>query len=456
MMARLEDAGRALMRARAFHVKVRGSVVARNSAVVMTAQLARLATQALYFVLVARALGPRGYGSVIGVAGLVGILAPFAGWGAGDVLVQEVSRDRARFRAEWAGALRVVLVAGIACAAVAVVTARFVLPGMIPVRLIVCLAIAECVFGSVISTGGQAFQACERLARTGQVWISLSLARTVAALVLFTLIGARTPSTWGELYLASTAVTAAAVVWRVGRELGTPDFGTRPALDNARRRFFYAVSLSATSVYNDIDKSMLARLATLEAAGLYGAAYRGVEMAFAPVSAVLYSSYSRFFREGTRGVRANVSLVRRLLPSAAAYAGVAGIALAFAAPLLGHVLGAQYRDTIAVVRGLAIVPLLRTLHYFAAHALTGADRQSFRTAGQVAVALVNVALNLVLLPRYGWRGAVWTTIASEALLGVLLWGAVAACARSERRRGRVTAETGMLASGAGTGLAEAV
>jgi O-antigen/teichoic acid export membrane protein len=52
-------------------------------------------------------------------------------------------------------------------------------------------------------------------------------------------------------------------------------------------------------------------------------------------------------------------------------------------------------------------------------ALTGSGRQNVRTASQVTVAVVNLALNLWLIPAYGWIGAAWSSVASDGLLAVL-------------------------------------
>ena len=67
------------------------------------------------------------------------------------------------------------------------------------------------------------------------------------------------------------------------------------------------------------------------------------------------------------------------------------------------------------------MPLLKTCHYFAADALTGAGHQALRTLVQVGVAGFNVLLNLWLIPAYSWRGAAWSSLASDGLLAAALW-----------------------------------
>jgi O-antigen/teichoic acid export membrane protein len=91
------------------------------------------------------------------------------------------------------------------------------------------------------------------------------------------------------------------------------------------------------------------------------------------------------------------------------------------APLLPHILGSKYDAVVPAVRWLALIPFLRCLHSFLADALSGAGLQRTRMAIQVLAAVINVALNLVILPRYSWRGAAWTSLACDGLLVVMFW-----------------------------------
>jgi O-antigen/teichoic acid export membrane protein len=92
----------------------------------------------------------------------------------------------------------------------------------------------------------------------------------------------------------------------------------------------------------------------------------------------------------------------------------------FGAPLVPHILGHQYADITSALRWLALLPVLKTLHYFTADALTGAGHQRLRTFIQIGVAVFNVLINLWLIPAYGWRGAAWSSIASDGLLALSL------------------------------------
>ena len=80
------------------------------------------------------------------------------------------------------------------------------------------------------------------------------------------------------------------------------------------------------------------------------------------------------------------------------------------------VLGPEYSRAVEALRWLAILPLLKAMHYFLADTLTGAGYQAVRTCIQAGVGAFNILINLWLIPAYSWRGAAWASIASDGLL----------------------------------------
>ena len=65
----------------------------------------KIIVQAGYFILIARALGPAEYGAFVGTVALIALVAPFGSLGAGNLLVQNVSRNRELFAEYWGNAL---------------------------------------------------------------------------------------------------------------------------------------------------------------------------------------------------------------------------------------------------------------------------------------------------------------------------------------------------------------
>jgi O-antigen/teichoic acid export membrane protein len=88
--------------------------------------------------------------------------------------------------------------------------------------------------------------------------------------------------------------------------------------------------------------------------------------------------------------------------------------------LLGH----EYRSLPEYLHLLGAIGALRGAHTVAAAILAGADQQPRRTIGQIASAFINLGLNLWWIPRWGWRGAAYSSIVAEAALACLLWGMI--------------------------------
>jgi O-antigen/teichoic acid export membrane protein len=221
--------------------------------------------------------------------------------------------------------------------------------------------------------------------------------------------------------------------------------GPRLSLPVIRGEFieglYFSGSLSAQSIYNDIDKTMLARMATLDAVGIYAAAYRIIDVAFIPVRSLLNAAYPGFFRAGQDGVSGTVRYMWRLLPKSACYSFLAFLCLVVGAPIIPHLFGSEYTRTVEALRWLALLPLLKTIHYFLADTLTCSGHQGFRTLIQVMVAGFNILINLWIIPRYSWRGAAWSSVASDTLLAASMYVAVLVLSARPVRAVLTTAST---------------
>ncbi len=387
-------------------------------------QGARLLLQAIYFVIIARSLGAEQYGAFVGVTALVWIVAPFASWGSGHILVKNVSRNRALFNEYWGNALFMAFGSGFVLIVLVMFSARAFLPGTIPPLLIFLVAVSDLLFATILGTAGQAFQAVQMLGMTALFNVLLSVTRLVAALSLISFFQKPETLLWASLYLLSTAVSTLVAVLLVHRMLGVPKLAIWRLKPELGQGFYFSVSLSAETVNNDIDKTMLARLSTLEATGIYAAAYRLIDVAFVPMRSLVVATYPSFFKHGATGIHGSAGFAKRLLPIGVAHGVVVGTGLFFLAPVVPYILGAEYANAVEALRWLAPLPLLKGIQFLGANALTGADLQGFRSAMQFAIALFNLLINLWLIPLYSWRGAAWSSIACDSLLMLGLWGIV--------------------------------
>jgi O-antigen/teichoic acid export membrane protein len=376
----------------------------------------KLLIQALYFTVIARSLGAQNYGVFVGVVGLVGILLPFATMGSGYLLIKNVARNECHFRKNWGNALMTTFLSASILFGVVLLISRFVLPSSIPLQLVMMVGAADLFGTSIAGICGHAFIAFERMKWTAWLNVLLSALRLVAAIILAAVHRSPTALQWGELYLGSTSIVTFLALTLVIVKLGTPTLNLSRSAAEIRDGFYFSVMQGAQTIYNDIDKAMLARLSTLEATGIYGAAYRIVDVSFTPVAAVLVAAFPTFFRVGADGISAALRYVKPLIFRALGYAALVAVGLLIGARMVPLILGGEYRLTVEALRWLAVLPVLKAVHSFLADALTGAGYQALRTAISAGAAVFNVLVNLWIIPAYSWRGAAWSSIASDALL----------------------------------------
>jgi O-antigen/teichoic acid export membrane protein len=417
--------------------KITSNLLVRNTIAMMAGGFVRLGLQGVYFIMIARSLGPSQYGAFIGVSALIGILFPFATLGTGNLMVQSVARDRTSFSKSWGNAICVTGISSTVLLALVLLVSRLVLSQGIPLLLVALVGVADMFLLGVVSLAGQAFQSFEQLRETSRLNVVLTITRVAAALLLVVFVRDPTAMVWSALYCASTGVAALYSVVCVHRRLGRASVALGLLPRKLREGLYFAVGLSSQTVYNNIDKTMLTRFSTLDAVGIYATAYRILDMAFQPVSALLASTYTRFFQHGVGGLAGTTQFARRLLPYSTGYGVLSGLALILVAPLLPMVLGQEYARSVEALWWLSPIVLMRSVHYFLADSLTGAGYQGARTAVQLLIAGQNVLLNLWLIPGNGWRGAAWASLASDGMLAICLALAI----RSLRRKAKAAEAT---------------
>ena len=178
----------------------------------------------------------------------------------------------------------------------------------------------------------------------------------------------------------------------------------------------FSLGSASGKIYVDIDKLLLARISGLDVAGIYAAAYRVIDMASIPMVALLGASMPRVFRAGQHGIVSSTRYVLQILPVPLLYAGMIGITLFMLAGMLPWLLGTQYEDAESVLLWLAWLPLVSLPRSFMQHALVGADRQMQYALILAIGALINIGLNLLAIPTWGWKGAVAATYMTEFIM----------------------------------------
>jgi len=219
--------------------------------------------------------------------------------------------------------------------------------------------------------------------------------------------------------LVDLAVIAAIVRVRIGRIPLGFDFPFLKGM--VKTSMAIAAYYIALNVYNYIDTVMLSALRNDTEVGWYGASYKIYEgLLLLPVilATVFMPRLSRFFKENLAGFR-------DLLGKGLKYSVTSGLAIAVNGYFLaGFIIlacfGEEYSESIASFQILLLgIPFVFGLNFLQT-TMIAMDQQMFVLKVTVSGLLLNVLLNVVLIPQWGHLGAASTTAVVECLVFFVL------------------------------------
>ncbi len=398
--------------------KLRTSTLAQNAGWMFVGQALGFILQAAYFVLLARLLGSTEYGIYAGTFALVTIASQYSGLGTGTVFLRYVSADPKKFAAYWGNILLVVTGVSLTLSLLLHLVAPYLLNPS-SAALVFPAAVSVCFCTQVAFSAGQVFQAFEQLRITALMNLLTNFMRMLAAAVLVITLHHATAWTWTLVSLAVSMVAAAAAVVAVTVRLGRPKFVPHLLRDHAVEGLGYSFASSTSSVYNDIDKTMLSHYGMNVANGIYSMAYRVVEIATIPVFSIRDAAMPRFFTQGAKGLRYAAALATSLMKRAMVLGLISAGIMYVTAPLIPYIIGKDFAQSVQALRWLCLIPFFRSVHQMTGSALTGSGLQRYRTSSQIVAAGGNFALNLWLIPTHGWLGAAWASLITDSGLGIL-------------------------------------
>jgi O-antigen/teichoic acid export membrane protein len=408
--------------------------------ILLGGQVSRVLVQAVYFVVLARVLGATSYGAFAAAVAVSALVSPFSSLGTNTLMVKNVARDSSVVAREW---LRAVLFTTLGGSAIAIglgLLSKFLIPHELPVGAFIMIVTADLIGLRLIEVSAGAWQALGNSKPLAVLPTMTNILRLAVAGGMAYFSTTASLSLWASLYLLATLPFGLVVVAVGFRKFGysSDRLGFSPA--EFREGMLYSVALSSQNAYNDIDKTMLAKIESSSSAGVYSAAYRIIDMAYVPVRTVAAAAYPHFFREGEAGLRSVIKFTRKICPIVLALGATGAVAVALLAPYAPLILGDEYAAAVDIIRLLSPLVILRAVSFLAADALTGSGNQGFRTLSQIGIALVNIGLNFILIPDFGITGAVISTLFCEMLLGLMLWGRIVLFFLIDNRRTKIRSE----------------
>lgn len=396
-----------------------------------THDLALVALSLASFLMLQRALAPAEYGAYFAVYGLVGVFGAVTISGVTFAALQASVAEPDTTDEILRRYLSLVLVAS----ALAVLAAGALAWGSLRLGAVEIAAIAV---GELLAAGVIAVAAVLTHARAGfaaAVRVRLPVVGLrLAALVALFAAGALDIRNLALCNLIALSAYATFLVF-----VHLPRHGYRmslgvPTRESARSSAAFAIPTGASQLQTDGDKYFLNVFGHDADGGVYGVAYRVVQLASLPLGAIENAAFHRFLpSDGSRGQ--HTDRARAFLVVMLSIASVAAVGVILLVPLLDRLLAPSYDGALDIVPWLVLLVPLSATRSIPLNSLLGLGRADVRMVVYVASGAVTMVCYLALIPSLSWRGAVISTFVGEGFLAGAGWLALVRLQRAADRDG---------------------
>jgi O-antigen/teichoic acid export membrane protein len=375
---------------------------------------------ALLFIYIARKLGDEDFGKLTFAYSFAGICFIATDFGLGTILIKNVSRQKELTREYVGNILALKIVLSFICISV---IGLFVLFTNYPADIITLLVIFGGVmfFKALIDFYCAIFNAHERMDieafLKGTNHIILFLSGIVVLAMGFGLFGLA--NVFLVAYLISSIIGFYLVCVSIKKIRVCFDMKFWKYI--LRESLPIAITVIFTVIYFKIDVVMLSIMrGNNSEIGWYSAAMRIIELLGvmpALIVSALFPIVSGLHKE-------SIDSLRKVYQTSFRYLIVIALPIAVGTLLLSEhliytIYGEEYVKTIPALKILATAIFFIFVNYILMNILIAVDRQKTNAIMAGACVLVNIALNVCLIPHYGYLGAGTATVITEIVLFAL-------------------------------------
>ncbi len=398
--------------------------LAQNTVLATGWQGIRVALQAVWVVLLARAIGPGGYGSFAGMAGLAAAIGSLTGLGFGMLMIQDASRDREHFAVAWKRALYLALASGVLLWLAYMLIAPLLFRAPIGSWAYAAIGFPELVCFPITIIASYAFQVHERMGWAGALFTLITMGNLIAVGAFLGTSPVRTLVHYLPFHAAGAILASVCAVVLVLRLLQPAKARFSLSRRDLGEGMGFSLMRIADTGMTSLDKTFVLLLAGDQAAGIYGSAYRFVSVLAMPATSLGMAALPRLFRNHHAQHATQKRLVRILLAATILY-GLVAAALAYTlSGLLPLLFGPAFARTAEIARWLAVSPLLYGLYALGCNVLVTTDRRAVRVASQGIGIVLLAVTGFLWIPRFGLPGAAGMLLFTQFATTFLLWGLI--------------------------------
>lgn len=373
----------------------------------------------ILFIFVARILGATEYGKFTFGLAFVGLFGVFADLGLSQIITREFAKEKEKEK-EFSALLSLKFLLCFVTLILIFIGSFFITPDPLLQKIIWILALSLLI-GSFFSAIFAFFQARQKMEYQAFATILEALLTVGAGLFILFYFPSVQNLSYGYLFAALIALIFVLLFFHF--KIQRLSFNWDKSIWKKFLLMSWPLALIGTlaSIYNQIDSVMMGYLGQITQTGWYNAAYRIVGATLIPLGLISTSFFpvlSSLFKESKEKLQKAWNYYTESVIFLAVPLVIGGI---FLAPkIIDFVYDSTYLPSVLAFQILLVMVGIIFLYYPFYQLLVVFDQQKRIFWAFLGGAVVNIILNLILIPKYTLYGAAIATVITHILIFFLL------------------------------------
>lgn len=395
--------------------------MAKNTGVLFISQILTFILGFLYLIFTARYLGPESYGILSFAISFNLIFSILADLGLNQFLVRDLVRDKSLVSKYFGNALVMKIIASIITFLLIILTIN-VINYPLNTRIVIYLVAIYVLINSFSQFFYSIFQSYEKM-EFQAIGNTLNSA-LILSMVLLAIFFKLDLIFFALIYLFTSIIILVyniiVCIWKF--ILPKIEFDLNFWKYILFESVFFILASVFTQIYFNIDSVMISFFTGNQAVGFYTAAYRLIFILLSIPSVLMISMFpvmSKHFKSSTKALKLEYERIFRFLFILALFFFIFGFL--FADKVIFLIYGANYNPSIVALQILIFVIPIIFITFLFGNLLAAINKQRFVVIVTCIGAILNIILNLFLIPKFSYFGASFATVITELIIFIIMF-----------------------------------
>ena len=364
---------------------------------------------------VARILGATEYGKFTFALAFISLFLIFSDLGLSNIVIREFSREKEKEKEFYSVlSLKILLSLG---ALFLILIGSFFITSDPAIQSLIWILALFCLVEGFLTLIYSFFQARQRMEY--QAWVTILESLVVTGCGFFVILNYPSVKNLSYAYLFSSLVALIFVLFFFHFKIFSLKITWQKLIWRKFLSMSWPLALAGlfSTLYTYTDSVMMGYWKMITETGWYNAAYRIIALTFIPlgfVTASFYPMMSKFFKESKEKLQKTWNYQMETVILLAVPSVIGGIILA--PRIVGFVYGQDFTPAILALQILMVMAGLVFLCTPFSYLLIASNQQRNFFKITSSAALLNIVLNLILIPKFNLYGAATATIITYLLI----------------------------------------